>query len=81
MGKVPEGSTIFVWNDLKLVVKQIPLGIDNTITITACDEIRDQLHGTGVDDPRWQVHPGHLMVEEILLNEEGERSIFDDVDK
>lgn len=75
--------TVFVWNDEGIAIRQMPVSSDSPLAQKVADELRLRLHGTVdyLEDPRWQIAPGYLVVDEMMLDEKGNRSIFDDVDK
>lgn len=54
-------STVFCWNDAKLVVRQnVPTDDDAIANVVA--QLQAELH-TEEDDPRWQAVEGRLEVE------------------
>lgn len=71
--------TIFAWNGDRMVIRQMPIRGGKLVEKVAM-EMRAGLHDAP-DDPRWKIVEGMLVVDEMLLDARGNRSIFDDVDK
>ncbi len=76
------GLTLFVWNDRVLHVRLMPKVSTDEQVHAVLNRLRREVHGSDdEDDPRWQTAPGHIEVIGVMLDADGNRSIFDDVDE